>query len=182
MVFLSNTKSANSGAVLLLAMVFLLLHGMLAGTGMQTSIMELQMAANNQFREQAFQQAQAIAAATVQNSSNFDLSGRVGFTVCNRSASDLSCDESQFVNVDPSLEIAPEGVAISYQVTRKGPLLASGLPFRQPQGSVSSALAYDAAIYEARVVVDGSDINLGRAEVAQGVALLLASSTGSSAE
>jgi hypothetical protein len=182
MVFVSNRKSANSGAVLLLAMVFLLLLAILAGTGMQSSIMELQMAANDQFREQAFQQAQAIAAAAVQNSSNFHLPGRVGFTVCNRSASELSCDESQFVIVDSSLETAPQGVAIRYQVRRKGPLLAPGLPLRQLQGSVSSALAYDAAIFEARVVVDGSDINLGRAEVAQGVALLLASSTGSSAE
>jgi hypothetical protein len=182
MAFCSNRKSANSGAILLLAMVFLLLLAILAGTGMQTSIMELQMAANDQFREQAFQQAQAIAAATVHNSSNFHLPGRVGFTVCNRTASDVNCEESQFVIVDSSLETAPQGVAISYQVKRKGPLLVPGLPLRQLQGSVSSVLAYDAAIFEARVVVDGNEVGLGRAEVAQGVALLLASSTGSSAE
>lgn len=178
----NNKKTANSGAVLLLAMVFLLLLSILAGTGMQISIMELQMAANDQFREQAFQQAQAITAAVVDNSGNFQSAGGVGFTVCNPSTSDPMCDESQFVTVDSSLEIAPQGVAISYRVQRRGPLLTPGLPLRQLQGSVSSMLAFEAALFEVGAVVDGSSINLGHAEVAQGVALLLAASSGSSAE
>jgi hypothetical protein len=51
-----------------------------------------------------------------------------------------------------------------------------------PQTAVSSALAYNAALYEAQVRVDGGDVNLGVAEVVQGLALLVASSTAESAE
>ena len=53
-------KTRQRGAVLLLAMVFLLLMAIVAGTVMQTSVLEFFMAGNDLFRVEAFQQAQAI--------------------------------------------------------------------------------------------------------------------------
>ena len=56
------SKTKNRGAVLFLAMIFLLLLAIISGTVIRTSILEFQMAGNDQFREEAFQRAEAIAA------------------------------------------------------------------------------------------------------------------------
>ena len=177
-----NRHSAHSGTVLLLAMIFLLLLAILAGTLMQTGILELRMAANDQFREQAFQQSQAIASALSQDVDNFQLVGEVGFTLCKNSSSGSQCDKSRFISLDSALEQLPQGVNVNYQVVRLGPLITPGLPMRESQGSVSSSLAYDAAFFEVQVDVDGGSVNLGSAHVVQGVAVLVASSAGMDAE
>jgi hypothetical protein len=178
----SNRHSLHSGTVLLLAMVFLLLLAILAGTLMQTGILELRMAANNQFREQAFQKSQAIASALSQDVDNFLLVGDVGFTLCKNAASGAQCDKSRFITLDSSLEKVPQGVKVNYQVVRMGPLITPGLPMRESQGAVSSLLAYDAAVFEVQVELDGGSVNLGSAEVVQGIAVLVASSQGMDAE
>ena len=178
----SYIKGACSGAVLLLAMVFMLLLATLAATGMATSIMEIRMAANDQFKEQAFQTAQAFAAAISRDTENFHVSGGVGFTICKNQMSSPNCDASKFVTLGSSLDHVSSGVPVDYLVERMGPLLVPGMPFRQSQNSVSSVLAYDAAIFEARVIVDGADVNLARAEVAQGIAVLVSNSSITSAQ
>ncbi len=178
----SYNKGDCSGAVLLLAMVFMLLLATLAATGMATSIMEIRMAANDQFKEQAFQTAQAFAAAISRNTDNFHVSGVVGFTTCKNEMSNPDCDASEFVTLYSSLEHVSPGVTVDYRVERMGPLFLPGMPFRQAQSLVSSVLAYDAAIFEVRVIVDGGGVNLARAEVAQGIAVLVSNSSIMSAQ
>ncbi len=182
MEFSNCRKTRSQGVVLLLAMVFLLLLATLSGAAMQTSIAEFQMAANGQFREQAFQRAQAIASAISSDEANFPRVASVGTLFCKVGDSNADCSETRFVALDSVLEAAPPGVAVLYRVERMGPSLLPSLPIRLPQTAVSSALAYNAAIYEAQVRVDGGGVNLGVAEVVQGIALLVASSTGESAE
>jgi len=53
-------RRRNRGAVLLLAMVFMLMLAVIAGSVMQTGVLEFHMAGNDQFQEEAFQRAQAI--------------------------------------------------------------------------------------------------------------------------
>ena len=178
----SHKRSAHSGTVLLLAMVFLLLLAILAGTVMQTGIMELRMAANHQFREQAFQKSQAIASAISQNADNFPMMGGVGFTLCKSAASSLRCDQGGVITLDSTLAQVPQGVKVNYQVVRMGPMITPGLPVRESQGTVSSLLAYDAAVFEVQVELDGGGVNLGSADVVQGMAVLVASSAGMNAE
>ena len=182
MEFSNCRKTRSQGVVLLLAMVFLLLLATLSGAAMQTSIAEFQMAANGQFREQAFQRAQAIVSAISSNEANFPLVVPVGSLLCKVGDSNVDCSATRHVVLDSAIEAAPPGVAVLYRVERMGPSLLPFLPIRMPQTAVSSTLAYNAAIYEAQVRVDGGDVNLGVAEVAQGIALLVASSTGESAE
>ncbi len=168
--------------MLLLAMVFLLLLAILSVTAMQTSILEFQMAANSQFREQAFQRVQAIASAISSNETNFPVVAPVGSLFCKAGDSSTNCSETRHIALDSALEAVPAGVAVLYRVERIGPALLPSLPIRMPQAAVSSGLAYNAAIYETQVRVDGGGVNLGVAELAQGLALLVASSTGESAE
>jgi len=180
--FSNCRKIRSKGVVLLLAMVFLLLLAILSGTAMQTSIAEFQMAANGQFREQAFQRAQAIISAISSEEANFPIVAPVGSLICKDGDSMEDCVETRHIDLDSALEAVPPGVVIRYTVERIGPALLPSLPIRMPQAAVSSALAYNAAIYEAQVRVDGRRVKLAVAEVAQGIALLVASSTGESAE
>lgn len=172
----SMNKKKNSGAVLILAMVFLFLLTMIAATVMQTSQQEFQMAGNNQFREEASLRAQAIASELSSEYDNFPVTGDVGYTVCDPNDPDGDCNTENFLQV-PSFAAVPTGVEVNYQVVRQGPILLESLPFRQGESSVSSSPAFDAAIFEVQVAVDGSSVRLGRAEVVQGVAVVVASSS-----
>jgi len=174
----NNCRESSRGAVLFLAMVFMLLLATLAATTVQTSIQEFKMAANEQFREEAFQQAQAIASAILDNPDNFTLDGEPGSRLCSTANAALNCDSGKFVAVDTSLGFVPSEVEANYFVERKGPLLMPFFPFRRPQNQVSSSVAYETAVFETHVIVDGTGVNLGRSEVVQGVAMLVASSVG----
>lgn len=169
-------RSSSRGAVLLLAMLFLLLMAMVAGTVMQTSILEFRMAGNDQFREEAFQRAQGIASAISERHSNFPVVGDVGYTLCKDNSASTGCS-ADLVALDPDIVSVPAGVALEYQVERQGPAILEGLPFRLPEGSASSSVAYDAAVFETSVEVDGGTVGLGTAQVVQGVAVVIVSST-----
>lgn len=160
------------GAVLLLAMVFLLLLAIISGSVVRTSVLELRMAGNDQFREEAFQKAQAIAAALSGRMANFRVTGGVGYTLCPAGG---GCD-SETLAVAAATEAVPAGVDVSYRIRRQGPLVVRTLPFRQAQGSASSSQVFDAAIFETSVSVDGGAVRLGSAEVVRGIAVRVASS------
>jgi hypothetical protein len=142
---------------------------------MQTSILEFRMAGNDQFREEAFQKAQGIAAAISADQVNFPVSGGVGYVLCLDNTVTPGCSKD-LVALDPDIISVPPGVIVDFQVERQGPLLLENLPFRLAQGSTSSSLAYDAAIFETSVEVDGSAVSLGTAQVVQGVAIVIVSS------
>jgi Tfp pilus assembly protein PilX len=171
----SAAGSKNKGAVLILSMVFMLLLAMVAGTVMQTSVLEFRMAGNDQFREEAFQEAQAIASGISEKQVNFPVTGDVGYTLCKAGDSDSVCDETSLVVGNTTISV-PTGVSVSYRVERQGPAILESLPFRQSQSNVSSSLAYDAAVFEVTATVDGTAEKLGRAEVAHGIARLVVSS------
>ena len=165
------------GAVLLLAILFLVLLAMVAATVMQTSILELHMAGNDEHREQAFQEAQAIAGAIFDNADNFPTNTSVGQKICAPADTDGRCVEGHFLSITPAAELADERVLVEFRVQRLGPLMLSSPPIRKLQRDSSSSLAYGAALFEAHVVVDGQGVGQGRAEVVHGVAVLIASAT-----
>lgn len=157
------------GAVLLLALVFLLLLAMLATTVLQTAILQLRMATNDQFLEEAFHRAQAIAAELALNPDNFFLEGGVGYSNCPVGAQEGECDRSQLA--PPASAVAPAGVALDYRVTRQEPLYYRGFPIRESQDTASSSNSFDAAIFEIDVHLDGGEQRLGSAHIVQGIAV-----------
>ncbi|QIB66350.1 PilX N-terminal domain-containing pilus assembly protein [Kineobactrum salinum] len=159
------------GAVLLLAMVFLLLLAIISSSVVRTSVLEFRMAGNDQFREEALQKAQAIAAALAEDPANFRLTGGVGYTRCRAGG---GC-ESETLAVAAATEAVPAGVDVSYRIRRQAPLVVKSLPFRQAESNASSSQVFDAAIFEVGVTVDGSAVRLGSAEVLQGIAVRIAS-------
>lgn len=170
------------GAVLLLVMAFLLLLAVLAGTSLQTSILQVRLASNELFHEEALQTALAIVDAIGTEAENFPSRGVVGRTLCKSIDSAIHCDSQQIVKIDRRVEVLLENNETVFEVERMAPFFTQSLPIRQGQQSVSSSLAYDAAIFEIHARVDGRKSALGAAWAVRGVALLSPSSTGSSAE
>ena len=169
----------SEGAVLIIALVFLLLLAMLATTVMQTSITETKMAGNAQFKEEAFQRVQAVTIAIAEDRDNFPTTGAVGYLICptgETSTPDGDCDTDSMV-LDVDIVSSPSGVILDYWVSREGPEILETIPFRQSESEASSVTSYDAAVFEAHASYDGGDVRLGRAEVVQGVAIKIVSST-----
>jgi len=174
----SSKRSGQRGAVLILAMVFMLMLAVVAGTLMQTSILQFFMAGNEQASEEAFQQAHAIVSELTEDIDNFPVTGEVGYTIC---PSVAQCADSMTtcpttcnarMAADPnSLGDLPDGVTRSFSVVRRGPRILEALPFRQGESEVSGVRNFDAALFEASVSLDGSDVRLGSAEVVYGVAI-----------
>ncbi len=106
----------------------------------------------------------------------------VGRTLCKSTDNAEHCDGQQTAKIDPRVESFPEGTEVVFEVERMAPLFLQSLPIRQAQQSVSSSLAYDAAIFEIHAKVDGRGRGLGVAEAVRGLAVLVPSSAGSSAE
>ena len=71
-------RSRQEGAVLIIALMFLLLLTLVATTGAETSTLQLQMAGNEQSRVEAQQQALAIIDAILDDSDNTPVVGGVG--------------------------------------------------------------------------------------------------------
>lgn len=167
-----SNRSKNSGAVLLVSMIFLLLIALVAGTVMQTSVLEFRMAGNDQFREEAFQQAQAAVASVVEDLDNFPVTGDVGYKICETGSS--GCD-STVLTYDTS--VVADASLLSVEVTREGPLIMETFPVRLSESQASSSVNYDAAIFEVHAEYSGSNKGLGNAEVVEGVAVRIASSS-----
>lgn len=159
----------SRGAVLLLALVFMLMLGMIATTVMQTAILQLHMAGNDQFFEEVLQKAQAIADELALHEDNFALQGEVGDINCPQDAEDPLCSRTE-LRV-PASAYTADGVALAYQVRRRAPLLWQGFPLREAEGAVSSSRSFDAALFEIDVRIDGSAQRLGSARVIQGIAI-----------
>ncbi len=141
---------------------------------MQTGALEFHMAGNDQFQEEAFQRAQAIASELSRDQGNFSLAGGLGYTLCSPEDNDPGCDGNS-LGV-PVSAVVPEGVELTYRVIRRGPRLLQSFPIREAQSVASGSGIFDAAIFEVSVHLDGSDKRLGSARVAQGMAVRLAAS------
>jgi hypothetical protein len=162
----------QSGAVLIVALVFLLLTAMISGTVMQTSVLEVKMAGNEQLNEEAFQQVQAITNAISADPNNLVVIGDVGYKIC--AVGVTGCDAAR-ISLTPTINTAPNGVDLSYSATRKAPLFAP-MPFRMSENVAGSASAYSAALFEINAKYDGSGAGLGRSHIAQGIAVRVANS------
>lgn len=167
-----QTNKHQQGAVLIVALVFLLLTAMISGTVMQTSILEVKMAGNEQLHEEAVQRVQAITNAISADANNLVVVGDVGHKIC--AAGATGCNSTS-ISLISAVTAVPDGVALSYYAERLAPLFAP-MPFRMSEGNAGSANSYSAALFEINAQYDGSSVGLGRSQVAQGIAVRVANS------
>ena len=160
----------QQGAILIVALVFLLLTAIITTTIMQTSILETRMANNEQFREEAFQQVQAVTNAIAADSNNLVVTGSVGYKVCAVGVS--GCDAAT-ISLPSTVTTVPSGATLNYTAVRLAPLFAP-LPFRISEANAGSAAAYKGALFEVNASFDGIAAGLGQAQIAQGIAMRVA--------
>ena len=75
-------RNKNHGTVLIVTLVFTLMLAIISMTAMQTALLQLRMAGNDQFLEEAFHIAEAIADELSQSPENFFLGTEVGHSNC----------------------------------------------------------------------------------------------------
>lgn len=162
-----TTSASHRGAILIVAMLFLLLLALVAATVVQNSVFEVQMAGNDQFREEAFQRVEAITTAIAVDLDNFPVVGDVGYTLCKTGVG--GCDVST-IALASAITAVPTGVQLNYSVTRLAPLYTERPWVRRSESDVCGA-SCKYAYFETIATYDGGDLRLGNAAVARGVEL-----------
>lgn len=156
----------QGGMVLLVCLVFVLLLALVAGMVVQSGTLQLHMAGNDQFQEDAVQTARAIAVELSQHPENFSLASAVGHVRCAPGAPDPGCDSRDLQG--PGTNGADGEYSIAYSVTRREPLLWENATLR---GAPSDAPGFDVGVFEIGVRVEGRGAKPGRAHVVEGVAV-----------
>ena len=162
--FVSGNR--QRGAILVVALMFLIAITLLTLSSMRATNIGLYMAQNEESRIAAEQAAQALADAIVANPSATPVYGMQGYTACTAGQSD--CDRYDLPVGDPVLESAIASSYISARVERVGPI------FRPPPRVVESSIdKFTSAGFRVTTTYDRMDEGLGRQQVSQGVLVLV---------
>ena len=162
----STVVNRQQGAILVVALMFLIAITLLTLSSMRATNIGLYMAQNEESRIAAEQAAQALADAIVANPSATPVYGMQGFTACTAGESD--CDRYDLPVGDPVLETAIASDHISARVERVGPI------FRPPPRVVESSIdKFTSAGFRVTTTYDRMDEGLGRQQVSQGVLVLV---------
>jgi hypothetical protein len=171
------SRSPQSGAVLVVALIFMALTALISAGVLNSSLLEVKMVGNEQFKEEAFQTTEGVLDAIMAGyQNNLPVVGDVGYKVCAVGmGTGANCDAA-VMRVPSTVSAVTTGVALTYQAERLGPLMAP-MPFRQSEREASSAGAFNVALYEVNAVYDGRAVRLGHHEVFAGVAIRVAASS-----
>ncbi len=160
-----NIHRRQTGSVLLVALVLLLLLTFASTTSMRTSILELKMAGNEESRIGTLELSQSITDEVVGNPNNMVVNGTDGYTNCTSNVN--GCNISTVAinaNLVPNTNLSKATVI----VTRLSPLSTPA-----PRGINSSADKFYAARFEVDTTYDGTADNQGKAGIVQGVLILI---------
>ncbi len=163
---LITTGNRQQGAILVVALMFLIAITLLTLSSMRATNIGLYMAQNEESRIAAEQAAQALADAIVANPGSTPVYGMQGFTAC--TAGETDCDRYDLPVGDAVLEAAVASDHISARVERVGPI------FRPPPRVVESSIdKFTSAGFRVTTTYDRMDEGLGRQQVSQGVLVLV---------
>jgi len=159
-------KRRQSGAILVIALMFLVAITLFTVSSMRSSNIGLYMAQNEESRIGATQAAQALADAIVANPSSTPVVGLRGFTAC--TSGQTSCDRYDLPIQNPILAGAIADNHISARVERVG------TEFRPPPRVVESSIdKFTSASFRVITTYDRVDEGLGRQQVTEGVLVLV---------
>lgn len=161
-----SLKKRESGAILIISLVFLIAISLLTVASMRFSKIGLYMAQNEESRILAEQAAQALADAIVGDSTSTPVVGLTGFSIC--TPGEASCTRNDLVITNPVLASAVSQNHISARVERTGPT------FRPPPRSVGSSIdKFTTASFQVVATFDRVDDGLGYEQISQGVMVLV---------
>ena len=154
------------GAILVVALMFLVAITLYTISSMRSSNIGLFMAQNEESRVAAEQAAQALADAIVASPASTPVVGTTGFTAC--TAGVTGCTRNDLPVTDPVLAYAIANNYIEARVERTGTI------FRPPPRVVETSIdKFTSASFTVTTTYDRVDEGLGREEVTEGVLVLV---------
>ena len=163
---ISSERHNQSGAILVIALMFLVAITLLTVSSMRSSNIGLHLAQNEESRIAATQAAQALADAIVANPASTPVVGTTGYTAC--TAGQVNCDRNDLPVDNP---ILAAGVAANYISAR---VQRIGAEFQPPPRIVESSIdKFTSASFAVTTTYDRVEDGLGRQQVTEGVLVLV---------
>ena len=160
------SRQRQQGAILVIALMFLVAITLFTVSSMRSSNIGLFMAQNEESRVAAAQAAQALADAIVATPASTPVVGMPGFTAC--TAGETGCNRKDLPVTDPVLASAIANNHISARVERVGSI------FRPPPRVVETSIdKFTSASFRVTTTYDRVDEGLGREQVTEGVLVLV---------
>lgn len=162
----SSPIRKQRGAILMIALMFLLTITLFTLSSMRSSNIGLHLAQNEESRIAAEQAAQALADAIVASPASTPVVGTSGFTAC--TAGETGCDHNDLPITNPILanEIAANHIQARVERT--------GTDFRPPPRAVETSIdKFTSASFRVVATYDRVDDGLGRMQVTEGVLVLV---------
>lgn len=161
-----SLRHRQSGAILVIALMFLVAITLFTVSSMRSTNIGLHMAQNEESRIAATQAAQALADAIVANPASTPVIGQSGFTAC--TVGQTGCDRYDLPVQNPLLAEAVAKNYISARVER------TGSEFMPPPRVVESSIdKFAGATFRVTTTYDRVDEGLGRQEITEGVLVLV---------
>ena len=156
----------QGGAILVIALMFLVAITLFTISSMRSSNIGLFMAQNDESRIAAEQAAQALADAIVASPASTPVVGEPGYTAC--TAGETGCNRNDLPVNDPVLASAVANDYIHARVERTGTL------FRPPPRVVETSIdKFTSASFRVVTTYDRIDEGLGHEQITEGVLVLV---------
>mgnify|MGYP001819267902 CR=1 FL=1 len=161
-----SSRHRQGGAILVIALMFLVAITLYTISSMRSSNIGLFMAQNEESRVAAAQAAQALADAIVATPASTPVVGMPGFTAC--TAGETGCNRNDLPVNDPVLAYAVANNYIQARVERTGTI------FRPPPRVVETSIdKFTSASFRVTTTYDRVDEGLGREQITEGVLVLV---------
>jgi Tfp pilus assembly protein PilX len=161
-----TTRKKQRGAILVIALMFLVAITLLTISSMRSGNIGLFMAQNEESRIAAEQSAQALADAVVATPASTPVTGKTGYTACTTGVKD--CNRNDLPVTNPELASAVAANHISARVERTGTI------FRPPPRAVQTSIdKFSSASFRVVTTFDRVDEGLGHEQVTEGVLVLV---------
>jgi hypothetical protein len=159
------SREKQSGAILIIALVFLVAITLLTTSAMRSSKIGLSLSHNEESRIAADQAAQALADAIVANPASTPVTGDSGFTSCTAGGANCNRTDLPVENSELAGQIGYGHLAARVERT--------GTIFRPPPRAVESSIdKFTSASFTVTTTFDRVDDGLGFQEVTEGVLVL----------
>jgi Tfp pilus assembly protein PilX len=161
-----SLKRKQGGAILVVALMFLIAITLYTISSMRSSNIGLFMAQNEESRVTAEQAAQALADAIVASPASTPVVGTTGYTAC--TPGEANCTRNDLSVTDPVLAYAVANDHISARVERTGAV------FKPPPRVVETSIdKFSSASFRVVTTYDRVDEGLGREQITEGVLVLV---------
>jgi len=162
----TSTRQRQQGAILVIALMFLVAITLYTISSMRSSNIGLFMAQNEESKVAAKQAAQALADAIVASPASTPVVGGTGYTAC--TANETGCNRNDLPVNDPVLANAVANDYIQARVERTGSV------FRPPPRVVETSIdKFTSASFRVTTTYDRVDEGLGREQISEGVLVLV---------